>query len=122
MFEEVQIRGEAFQVDKANGIFHVHIREPFFSAGKQFKWLGSTVGLGLSKDALTFALQNNLTTIRVTVGDSNKLYETTTQGWLNFANEANSKMVIGTTEIYVLQWNKTHFKTVGEDKKDADSQ
>jgi len=120
--QEISIKGESFQYDREAAILQTHIREPFFSAGKQFKWLGSTVGLGLSKDALTFALQNNLTTIRVTVGEGRKLYETATQGWLNFANETNSKMVIGTTEIYVLQWNKTHFKTVGEDKKDADSQ
>ena len=108
---EVSIRGELFKVDDEEGILRLHIREPFFSAGKQFHWLGATIGLGISRDALVFALKNNLSRIQVTVGDnSSKVYETETNTWLNFAHDHNSKMVRGSTEIYVIQWSKSHFR------------
>jgi hypothetical protein len=110
--QEVTINGETFQYDVAKGVLHLHIREPFYSAGKQFHWLGAPIGLGISKDALMFALQNNLPRIQVTVGSDPKVYEIETVTWLNLANDHNSKMVKGNTEIYVVQWSKAWFKRV----------
>lgn len=112
MSSQVIINGEAFNYDPASGILHLHIREPFYSAGKQFHWLGVSIGLGISKDALVFALQNKLSKIQVTVGSDPKVYEIEAVTWLNFANDHNSKMMKGNTELYVIQWSKTFFKRV----------
>ena len=107
---EVSIKGELFHVDDDQGILCLHIREPFFSAGKQFNWLGASIGLGISRDALVFALKNELSKIQVTVGDKSTVYETETLTWLNFAHDHKSKMVRGSTEIYVIQWCKSYFR------------
>lgn len=108
--KSVELNGEIFHYDQEQSILRFHIRKPFFSAGKKFHWKGVTVGLGISKAALDFALMNHLTKIQVTVGDSPKIYETDTATWLNFANAANSKMVKGQTELYIIQWSNDHFR------------
>lgn len=111
-WKEIFIKGERFLLNMEIGILKFHIREPFYSAGKQFKWFGASIGLGISRDALVFALQNDLKEIHVTVGNSERVYGISTHEWLNFANHSNSKIMIGSTEIYVCQWSKSYFKRI----------
>jgi len=108
---EVEFHGESFRHNEVERILEVHIREPFYSAGKKFKWLGQSIGLGLCVEALQYALKHQLQ-IRVKVADGSKWYETSPQTWLNFAHEHNSKMEIGNALIYVIQWSRAYFKTV----------
>ena len=106
------IRGEVFDYEPGNRILEFTIREPFYSAGKQFHWIGSTVGLGISEEALIFALKNHLL-IRVKVNSSpNNLYQIHPATWLEFATKTCSVMVMGSTKILICQWAKAYFTTL----------
>lgn len=93
------------------GILHAHIREPFYSAGKQYGWNGSTLGLGLSKAALIYALRHKLL-IRVTVGNNPNSYQTSPQRWLDFARQHDAIMDRGETRLFILQWSEANFDTI----------
>lgn len=110
--EKLTIRGETFFFDAANKILQFTIREPFFSAGKQFGWLGQTIGLGINEDALNFALKHNCK-LRVKVGDiNNRVYEVDPAEWMQFAYKTKSIMVKGSTKLLIAQWTPALFKSL----------
>lgn len=107
----IQIRGEKVLLIE-ECILRVHIREPFFSAGKQFGWKGATIGLGISKEALDYALKHGCK-IQVTVGEkTDRAYEVAAQTWKDFAEGHGSIMTCKNTQLYIIQWSKALFRTV----------
>lgn len=110
MLKYLNFRGESFTYDDDAKTLSFHVREPFYSAGKQFGWKGATIGLGINQHALRFAVDHFLT-IRVTVENRKKAYEIPAVEWLRFAQKHNSVMMKGNTEIFVVQWAKDTFVT-----------
>jgi len=109
--KELNFRGEKFFHDEENNILSFHIREPFYSAGKEFNWFGATVGLGINRPALDYAIQHGLM-IRVTVKDNKNAYEISPEFWLNWALKHKSIKKKGTTDLFVCQWSRVQFKTI----------
>jgi len=108
---ELIFKGQKFKVSFDEGFLQFHIKEPFYSAGKQFGWFGASIGLGINKQALEYAIANDLS-IRVIVGSKPSVYECTSVSWKLFCDTHNSFMIRGNAEICVIQWNKEHFKKV----------
>ena len=100
------------------------IRVPYYSAGKQYHWPGSCVGLGLNKEALYFALRMGAK-IGVFVEDKkDRYYQARPSDWKAFADKWGSIELHGTALIYVLQWGEEHFRTVmvkNDDEKDLET-
>ena len=108
----LDFRGERFIHSTSDNLLKFQVREPFYSAGKQFGWQGVTVGLGISEEALEYALQHNCR-IQVRVGEKkDRAYEIAAQAWKAFAEKNGSIMKCKDTKIYVIQWSRDHFKTV----------
>ena len=118
MVKEIIFRGEKFLHFPKEKILLFHIREPFYSAGKQFGWKGAPIALGINKQALNYALENNLK-IRVVVGSKNpgRSYEILAEEWEEFSLKHGAIMKKGKTVIYVCQWTKEHFKTILESEQ-----
>lgn len=111
---KLYFRGEEFNYDEKANILSFRIKQPFFSAGKQFHWSGASIGLGINSEALEFALMKDAK-IRVQVGDNSKTYETTAKTWKVFAETHKAKMIMGVdkkTLIYVIKWCKELFSNV----------
>lgn len=115
MIRSYNFRGESFELDTETNILSFHIRETFFSAGKQFGWKGATVGLGINDEALEFACRNKLL-IRVTVGSNKNTYEISALNWRAFARQHKAFMTRGQTRLCICQWDPAHFKTISQDK------
>lgn len=103
--------GEEFEFEPRLKILKFHIREPFYSAGKQFGWGKPTVGLGINYDALTFAVSHNAK-IWVQVGSSPKIYEINAKTWLDFVRRFKSIDKHTGIALYVVQWSEKYFKTL----------
>lgn len=103
------IQGEEYY--QYMGVLFTVIREPFYSAGKQYGWSGNPIGLGLSQQALDHALRNSLL-IRVQVGTTDKMYETSPRQWLDFARQHHALQQRGDTRLFIMQWTTKRFKTI----------
>jgi len=111
-YTKLHFAGETFSYDNESNRLYVLIREPYYSAGKQFGWAGSPVGLGINEYALEFAIKNRAS-IRVFVGNTkDRVYETDAEHWRKFALGHNAIETRGSTTLYVIQWSRENFKTI----------
>lgn len=107
----LNFRNQQFYHDLEQQTLHFHIKEPFYSAGKKFGWIGATVGLGISEYALDYAERNNLK-IQVTVAASRSAYRTTAKKWRDFSLLHGATMQRGGTPLIIIRWADPQFETV----------
>ena len=92
-------------VDPSEKAIYTTLKEPFFSAGKQYGWSGNTVGLGIAKEIVNFAVANDYE-INVRVGDKPEQFSIKAKDWLELVRKYKSiwKTKEG-KEIYIVQWS-----------------
>ncbi len=94
---------------------YMHIRLPFYSAGKVFRWRNgcSTVGLGINEKIVRFA-EGGAFTIRLMVADTtDRCYEISPNQIVQFVRETDSVDYRNSATLYVIPWSKC--KTVNHD-------
>lgn len=99
----------------ARNCLYMHIREPFYSAGKVFHWRskGSTVGLGINEKIVSFTDEQSLT-IRIIVATTrDRCYEISPNEITQFVGDNASVDYKNNATLYVIPWSKC--KTVNED-------
>ncbi|KPV64950.1 MAG: hypothetical protein AOA65_0664 [Candidatus Bathyarchaeota archaeon BA1] len=57
-FKKICFASETSLYDDVKNRLHAWIREPYYTAGKQYGWAGSPVGLRINECALEFAIKN----------------------------------------------------------------
>jgi len=85
---------------------YLHIREPFYSAGKVFHWRskGSTVGLGINEKIVLFAEEENLK-VRIVVGTTtDRYYEISPNEIIQFVKETDSIDYKNGATLHVVPW------------------
>lgn len=114
----INLKGETFEVHGKDGEGYLlaKIKEPFYSAGKKFNWLGGSAGFSLSLTALRYCLRHKLK-IRIKVGDAFNLYETTPEKWLNFTHSWRSIIEKPKVVLYCVQWQNAMFKIIRKGNK-----
>jgi hypothetical protein len=112
-WQKIIFAGEEFEFEPEQKILKIHIKEPFYSAGKKFGWGHPVVGFSINYDALMFAVSHNCK-IWVKVGDKPKVYETDAKSWLEFVRQFKSIDNHTGIALYVMQWSDKHFKTLPE--------
>ena len=115
---KLNVHQEEFYLDPKNNHVYVNIHEPFYKAGQICGWEGSPLGLGVNQDVLLWAAKRRAK-VRVLVGeDASKCYEADPDQWMQFSVQhkcvQRTKPTTGEPlpALYVMQWNKEHFKTV----------
>lgn len=87
-------------------IIKTSIREPFFSAGKQFGWTGNSVGIGLSEEIIEFAFKNDYD-ICVSVGENPNLFWTSAKTWKSVCESKKQFFDLHDGKrLYVYQWSR----------------
>lgn len=76
----------------------IHIKEPFYSAGKQYNWPGKTIGLGIAENKLRGEY------IYVRVGDSPKIWKMETARAKALAKKYHSYFNAQGTPLVILPW------------------
>ena len=79
----------------------LHIKNPFYSAGRLYNWEGSPVGIGINLKALEGDGK-----IRIMVGSSNKIWEIDKYQALAFIKEHNSYYEARGTKLGVIAWSQ----------------
>jgi hypothetical protein len=108
MKEHKAINGEEIEYDESEGILYLHIREPYYTAGRRFGWNGTMIGIGISYDILNFATKKRLALIQITVGNGKKQYQIETIKY----TESHSRMHKKGTLLILVPWDDKHFETV----------
>lgn len=83
-----------------------HIKEPFYTAGKKYHWLGKPIGLGIKMSLLEG--EGNL---EVTVGDSATVYVIDKQEARAFVARYKSVFDAKGTTLGVIAWNMFMIKS-----------
>lgn len=78
----------------------IHIREPFYSAGKKYGWEGKRIGLGFNLQLLQGS--GNL---RVMVGDSEDVYFISKEKALSLVKRYNSIHKARSTFLGIVPWH-----------------
>lgn len=102
----IDIMGQGVEV--ADGYLEIAIKEPFYSAGKQFGWklhgIKKSPGIGLSREILGYANSNKLM-LRILV--DGKRYIANPDDWVLFAIETNSYMnTKGGVILVIYPWER----------------
>lgn len=84
-------------------ITKLHIREPFWTAGKKYNWEGNTAGLGI---ALEYFKGYDLDILEVTVGEEDTIWCIAKSKARALAKRYNSRYNARGTILYVLPWNE----------------
>lgn len=98
---KITIKGEEFEV--RDRTLCVHIREPYYTAGKKFGFTG--VGVSLSKDVLDYASKHGLTRILMTVGKYTKMWEIPLEDWIRHSY----LMIVKGTMLRTIEWSNKYF-------------
>lgn len=80
----------------------IHIKEPFFTAGKKYKWPGKAIGLGID-----LKLMQGDGKIRVKVGNSEKVWWLSKLTARDFCQKHQSYFQAKTVRLGVIAWH--HF-------------
>jgi hypothetical protein len=102
------INGELVEYNESEGILSLHIREPYYTAGKRFGWIGTKIGIGISQQIIDFAHKKRLVLIRVTVGKGTKQYQIERRKYV----ESSDRMFKKGTVLILVPWDTKHFETV----------
>ena len=78
----------------------IHIREPYYTAGKQFGWEGKSIGLGIAEHLF------QKPRIYVTVGNNKKIWTITTEKAKQFVNKHKSFHYADGTKLWVIAWEQ----------------
>ena len=105
---------ETFIFDTDALTLYYELKEPFWTAGKKFGWLGTTAGIGINEKALDFADRNNASVHVLICG---KLYRALPKTWKNFADKYKSFHPAGSVVIVVMQWTKPYFERVDPNQR-----
>lgn len=79
----------------------IHIKTPFYSAGKKYKWPGKPVGLGINLEQLQGDGK-----LDVTVGDSNKVWSIDKATGRAFVEKYKSYFEARGVRLGVIAWNE----------------
>jgi len=102
----LQFGSQKVIIDTIKQILMMNLETAFYKAGKQFSWEGNTVGLGVSKEILDYALLNNFT-IAIQIGENPAWFTIHAKDFADFIEKHKSiwKSKDG-KEICVIQWSK----------------
>jgi len=114
-FLPVVLNGQLCVYDKIRGHLYHWVREPFWSAGKIYRWPGRPAALGANRAILDYA-ESHGAKIRVFVRDKiDRCYETESKTWLGFARKHKAIHWASDVAIYLLQWCPRYFRTIRGD-------
>jgi len=118
-FKLLELSGAKVIIDEHNRcLYFWQSVPPYMSAGKRFGWSGSSAALSVNKAILDLARENSLA-IRILIEDkADRTYETTPEEWLDFAGRHGSIELRKGVQIYVMQWDRAHFRTIRGDFSD----
>jgi len=80
----------------------IHIREPFYTAGKLYHWDGKSIGIGVNLRLLSANNGNDKLFVRV--GDSGKVWQIEKAIALEFIKKYNSYFDARGTKLGVIAW------------------
>jgi hypothetical protein len=112
----VNLNGQRCVYDKDGQYLYFWLqRGAYFSAGKVYKWSGSTAALGANRAILDQAKAHNLK-IRVFLQNNfDRCYEADPEIWLEFAQKYKAVYWANEVPIHLLQWSPKYFRTERDD-------
>jgi len=115
-FYVVLLNGQLCIYDIPERKLYMWLKEgPYYRAGKNFAWPGSSAGLGANGEILRYATEHRAE-VRVFVRDQfDRCYEADPKAWLSFAREYNAIDVRKGVLIYLYQWKEGNFRTIRDD-------
>lgn len=109
-WQPINFKGETFDFCAESLILRLHIREPYKVAGRKHGW-HPPIGFSINKEALLYAL-NRGCKIWVTIGTSNKTYQTDAKTWWEFVQKHKSFEEHNGVTLCVIQWSDDYFTRV----------